>query len=92
MPRMVHCAKLGKDLEGLERPPYPGEKGQQIYDTISKDAWQMWMKHQTILINEHRLSVIEPDARAFLEEQMMKFLFEGDEEQPEGYTPPSEIS
>lgn len=90
MPRTVHCVKLGKALDGLERPPFPGEKGQKIYEQISKEAWGLWMKHQTMLINENRLSVIEPSARAFLEEQMLKFLFEGGAEKPAGYVPPKD--
>ena len=89
MSRTVHCAKLGKELEGLDKPPYPGELGQKLYENISKEAWQAWLKQQTILINEHRLSVIDPKARKFLEEQMQKFLFEGDEQKPSGYVPPS---
>ena len=89
MSRTVHCAKLDKELEGLDKPPYPGELGQKIYDNISKEAWQAWLKQQTILINEYRLSVIDPKARAFLEEQMQKFLFEGDEQKPSGYVPPT---
>ena len=88
MTRMVQCAKLGKEAEGLERPPYPGELGQKIYASISKEAWQQWLRHQTMLINENRLSVIDPKHRAFLEEQMVKFLFEGGAEMPEGYKPP----
>ncbi|WP_455210289.1 oxidative damage protection protein [Kaarinaea lacus] len=88
MTRTVHCAKLDKELEGLERPPYPGELGQKIYDTISKEAWQAWLKQQTILINEYRLSVIDPKAREFLEEQMQKFLFEGEEQTPDSFVPP----
>ena len=88
MTRMVHCAKLGKELEGLERTPYPGELGQKIFDTVSKEAWQQWLKQQTILINEYRLSVIDPKSRAFLEEQMIKFLFEGEEQKPSGFVPP----
>lgn len=88
MTRMVHCAKLGQELEGLERPPYPGEVGQRIYDNISQEAWKEWLRQQTILINEHRLSVIDPKAREFLEEQMIKFLFEGEDQKPEGYVPP----
>ena len=88
MSRTVHCAKLGKELEGLDKPPYPGELGQKLYENISKEAWQAWLKQQTILINEHRLSVIDPKARKFLEEQMQKFLFEGDEQKPSGYVPP----
>ncbi|WP_455205574.1 oxidative damage protection protein [Kaarinaea lacus] len=88
MVRMVHCAKLGKELEGLERPPYPGDVGQRIYDNISQEAWKQWLRQQTILINEHRLSVIDPKAREFLEDQMLKFLFEGEDQKPEGYVPP----
>ena len=87
MSRTVQCAKLGKEAEGLDRAPYPGELGQRIYDNISKEAWQQWIKHQTILINENRLSPIDPKHRAFLEEQMEKFLFEGGGEMPEAYTP-----
>ncbi len=88
MSRTVHCAKLDKELEGLERPPYPGELGQKIYDTISKEAWQAWLKQQTILINEYRLSVIDPKAREFLEDQMQKFLFENEEQKPDSFVPP----
>jgi len=87
MSRTVHCLKLDKEAEGLERPTYPGELGQKIFDNISKEAWDLWMKHQTILINENRLSPIDPKHRAFLEEQMQKFLFEGGGEMPEAYQP-----
>ena len=90
MTRMVQCAKLGKQLEGLDRAPYPGELGQKIFDHISKQAWQLWLKQQTILINEYRLSVIDPKSRQFLEEQMQKFLFEGEEQKPDGYVPPTQ--
>ena len=85
---MVKCAKLGKEAEGLDRPPLPGEIGQRIYESISKEAWQQWMGQQTILINEYRLSVIEPEAQKFLKEQMEKFLFEGDESKPAEFTAP----
>jgi Fe-S cluster biosynthesis and repair protein YggX len=87
---MVQCAKLGKEAEGLDRPPLPGELGQRIYESISKEAWQQWMRHQTILINENRLSVIDPKHRAFLEEQMRKFLFEDNAEMPDAFVPPKE--
>ena len=90
MSRTVQCVKLGKEAEGLDQPPYPGELGQRIYESISKEAWQQWMRHQTMLINENRLSVIDPKHRAFLEEQMQKFLFENSAETPEGYVPPTE--
>lgn len=77
MSRMVNCVKLNKMAEGLERPPYPGELGQRVFDNISKEAWQLWLQQQTILINENRLSLADPKSREFLEEQMAKFLFEG---------------
>jgi Fe-S cluster biosynthesis and repair protein YggX len=77
MSRMVECVKLNKMAEGLERPPYPGELGQRVFDNVSKEAWQLWLQQQTILINENRLSLAEPKSRVFLEEQMVKFLFEG---------------
>lgn len=89
MARMVQCVKLNKEAEGLERAPYPGELGQKIFEKVSKEGWQMWIRHQTILINENRLSPIDPKHRAFLEEQMEKFLFEGSTDMPDAYVPPS---
>lgn len=68
MSRKVHCAKLDREAEGLDWQPYPGDLGKRIFDSISKEAWQMWMQHQTMLINEYRLVPIEPKARNFLEE------------------------
>lgn len=88
MSRTVHCVKLDKQAEGLERPPYPGELGQRIYDHVSKEAWQMWLGQQTMLINEYRLSPINPEHRKMLEEQMEKFFFGDGGAAPEGYTPP----
>ena len=88
MARMVQCVKLGKQAEGLERAPYPGELGQKIYDNVSKEAWQMWLKHQTILINENRLSPIDPKHRQFLEQEMEKFFFGGGSDLPGSYIPP----
>ena len=87
MSRMVQCIKLGKEAEGLDRAPYPGELGQKIFDSVSKEAWQMWMKHQTILINENRLSPIDPKHRAFLEGEMEKFFFGGGSDLPEQFKP-----
>ena len=72
---MVNCEKLGKEAEGLERPVYPGDLGQRIYDGISQEAWTAWVGHQTMLLNEYRLSPINPKDRKFLEEEMEKFLF-----------------
>ena len=75
MTRMVHCVKLDKEAEGLDRPTYPGELGKRIFDSVSKEAWGMWMKQQTMLINENRLSGVDPKAREFLEGEMRKFFF-----------------
>ena len=75
MARMVNCVKLGKEAEGLDRQPYPGELGRRIFENVSKEAWQLWMQQQTMLINEYRLSVIDPKARTFLEDEMVKFFF-----------------
>jgi Fe-S cluster biosynthesis and repair protein YggX len=89
MTHTVQCARLGVEAEGLERPPFPGEQGQRIYESISKQAWQEWLKLQTMLINEHRLTPFEPDARKFLAEERNKFLFGGANQMPEGYKPPA---
>ena len=74
MARMVNCVKLGKEAEGLDMLTYPGALGQKIFDSISKEAWQGWVNHQTMLMNEYRLSPINPKDRKFLEEEMEKFL------------------
>ncbi len=86
--RMVQCVKLGKQAEGLDNPTYPGELGQKIFDNVSKEAWQQWMAHQTILMNENRLSPIKPEDRAFLEKEMDKFFFGEGSDKPEGYVAP----
>jgi len=90
MTRTVNCVLLGHEAEGLDRAPYPGELGQRIYEQVSKQAWQQWLAHQTMLINEYRLVVIEPQAREFLREQMEQFFFGGGAAAPEGYVPPEE--
>ena len=82
----VFCAKLKHDLPALEKPPFPNEFGNKIQKTISAKAWKMWLAHQTMLINEYRLSLIDPKARAFLQEEMDKFLFTDSAEKPAGYT------
>ncbi|HKJ95404.1 MAG TPA: oxidative damage protection protein [Gammaproteobacteria bacterium] len=87
MTKTVHCAKLGREAEGLARQPYPGDLGKRIYENISKEAWQMWLQHQTMLINEYRLSPMDPKARKFLEEEMEKFFFGTGSEAPPDYTP-----
>ncbi len=90
MARMVHCVKLDKEAEGLPRPPYPGELGKRIYENVSQEAWRMWLAHQTMLINEYRLTPIEPKARKMLEEEMEKFFFGEGSKAPEEYTPPAQ--
>lgn len=84
----VHCVYLGKEAEALTRAPYPGELGQRILESISKEAWQQWLAHQTMLINEKRLTPINPEHRKYLESQMEAFLFEGKGDAVEGYVPP----
>ena len=86
MTHTVHCIKLGREAEGLDRPPYPGELGQRLYENVSKEGWQLWLRHQTMLINEYRLSVMDPKARKMLEQEMEKFFFGEGSEKPEGYT------
>ncbi len=88
MARMVNCVKLGMEAEGLDRPTYPGELGKRIYENVSKEAWQQWLRHQTMLINEYRLTPIDPKDRKFLEEQMDRFFFGEGSAAPEGYVPP----
>ena len=87
MTRMVDCVKLGIKAEGLDAPPFPGAKGQQIFDSVSKQAWQDWLKMQTMLINEHRLASFDPKAKKFLEEERQKFLFSNSFTMPDGYVP-----
>jgi Fe-S cluster biosynthesis and repair protein YggX len=72
---MVNCVKLGKEAEGLDRLTYPGELGKRVFDNVSKEAWQLWVKQQTMLLNEYRLSPIDPQHREFLEKEMDKFFF-----------------
>jgi Fe-S cluster biosynthesis and repair protein YggX len=86
--RMVQCVLLKREAPGLERAPYPGELGQRIFAGVSKEAWAQWLKHQTMLINEYRLTPIEPKARKFLETEMEKFFFGAGSKAPEGYQPP----
>lgn len=86
MNHMIFCKKLGQEAEGLPEAPYPGALGERIYNEISKAAWESWLGHQTMLINEYRLSLIEPKSRAFLEEEMEKFLFGEGSDKPEGFT------
>ncbi|MDD1791930.1 oxidative damage protection protein [Enterovibrio makurazakiensis] len=90
MSRTVFCERLKKDAEGLDFQLYPGDLGKRIFDNISKEAWAQWQSKQTMLINEKKLNMMEPDHRKLLEEEMVKYLFEGHDTVIEGYTPPSE--
>lgn len=90
MPRTVHCIKLGVDAEGLDFPPVPGEMGKKIWESVSKEAWGAWQKHQTMLVNENRLNLADPRARKYLSTQMEKYFFGEGVDQPVGYVPPKE--
>jgi len=87
MPRMIHCVKLGREAEGLDFAPWPGELGRRLFEQVSKPAWSEWLAHQTMLINENRLNPLAPKSRAFLAEEMEKFFFGGGAEKPAGYVP-----
>jgi Fe-S cluster biosynthesis and repair protein YggX len=89
MTRTVQCAYLKKEGEGLAVPPYPGELGKRIYDTISKEAFEAWKRHQTMLVNENRLNLADARARQYLARQMEQFFFGQGAEQPQGYVPPT---
>ena len=88
MTRMVYCQALKQELEGLAFQTWPGELGKRIFENISQKAWQQWINHQTMLINEHRLSPLNPEHRKYLEVEMEKFLFGGGSEKPQGYVAP----
>jgi len=89
MSRTINCVVLNKEAEGLDYSPYPGDLGQRIYDRVSKEAWQRWLGHQTMLINEYRLTPIEPEARKFLETEMEKFFFGEGSSAPKEFVPPT---
>ena len=89
MTRVVQCVKLNTEAEGLEYMPYPGDLGQKIYDNVSKEGWQMWVGHQTMLMNEYRLTPVDPKARKFLEEEMEKFFFGEGSDKPKEFVDPS---
>jgi Fe-S cluster biosynthesis and repair protein YggX len=84
---MVNCVKLGREAEGLDRPPLPGELGKRIYESVSKEAWQAWQVQQTRLINENRLQLADPRARKYLLEQTEKYFFGGGADEASGYVP-----
>jgi Fe-S cluster biosynthesis and repair protein YggX len=88
MARTVNCIKLGHEAEGLDFPPYPGELGKRIYECVSKEARAAWIKHQTMLVNENRLSLADPAARKYLAEQTQAYFFGGGADTASGYVPP----
>jgi len=85
---MVHCIRLGREAEGLDSAPYPGELGQRIFEQVSKQAWREWLGHQTMLINEMGLVMSDPQARSYLATEMEKYFFGEGSERPEGYVAP----
>ncbi|CDZ78751.1 putative Fe(2+)-trafficking protein [Legionella massiliensis] len=87
MTRVVFCSKLKQEAEGLDKAPFPGAFGEKVFNEISKQAWKMWLAHQTMLINEYRLSLIDPKAREFLQEEMQKYFFGDGSEKPAGFVP-----
>ena len=84
------CRKYQKELPGLDAPPYPGPRGQEIFENVSKQAWEEWQAQQTMLINEKHLSLADPQTRKYLQEEMEKFLAGEDFDRAEGYVPPAE--
>ncbi|MBS1140242.1 oxidative damage protection protein [Ferribacterium limneticum] len=89
MARTVNCIKLGREAEGLDHPPYPGPLGQRIFEQVSKEAWQQWIKMQTMLINENRLNLVDAKHRKYLAEQVEKHFFGEGADQIQGYVPPA---
>ena len=88
MARKVHCRKYGEEMEGLPAPPFPGPKGEDVYQHVSRQAWEEWTQHQTMLINERHLNMMDPDARRYLADQRDKFLSGEETDAAEGYVPP----
>ena len=86
MSRTIVCIKLNKEAEGLMAPPFPGSLGEKIYTQVSKEAWKMWLDHQTMLINEYRLSLLEPKSREFLRTEMEKYFFGEGSDKPAGFS------
>jgi Fe-S cluster biosynthesis and repair protein YggX len=92
MPRTVNCAKLNRELPGLDKPPFPGPLGQRVFDSISRQAWQMWQSQSTIIINHYGLNLADPQAQRFLMEQMEEFFFGEGAQMPEDWVPEDQVS
>lgn len=88
MTRQVQCVVLKRQAEGLERPTYPGDLGRRIYENVSKEVWGRWVRHQIMLLNEYRLSPVDPKARKFLEAEMEKYFFGSGSDAPTEYVAP----
>jgi len=88
MPRMVDCVKLGRTLPGLEKPPFPGELGQRIYEHVSAEGYALWQPHMTIMINHYALNPADPETRKLLRNEMEEFFFGENARLPEGWAPP----
>jgi Fe-S cluster biosynthesis and repair protein YggX len=92
MTRMVNCVKLGREADGLDFPPYPGELGKRIFEAVSKPAWKAWLEHQKMLVNENRLNLADAQARKYLAEQMERYFFGTGADAASGYVPPTQPS
>ena len=90
MARMVKCIKLGREAEGLDFPPYPGELGKRLWENVSKEAWRGWLEHQKMLVNENRLNLADKKARDYLAQQMENYFFGSGADVPAGYVPPAQ--
>jgi Fe-S cluster biosynthesis and repair protein YggX len=88
MTRTVQCVLLKREAPGLDRVPYPGALGQRVFNEVSKEAWAAWVRHQTMLINEYRLTPVDPKARKFLEAEMEKYFFGAGSEKPKEFQAP----
>lgn len=86
--RMVHCVKFGREMPGLQRPPWRGELGKRVFENVSQEAWRMWVEYSKMLMNEYRLNPLDPNSQKFVEEQMEQFFFGEGAKLPEGYVPP----
>ena len=88
MTNKINCVKLKKEADALAAQPYPGELGKRIFENVSQEAWNMWLAHQTMLINEYRLSLVDVKSRKFLEAEMEKYFFGEGSDKPADYVPP----
>jgi Fe-S cluster biosynthesis and repair protein YggX len=92
MARTVQCIKLGKEADGLDFPPVPGEMGKKLWESVSKQAWQDWLKHQTMLVNEYRLNLSDPKARKYLAQQLENHFWGSGADTASGFVPPTKAS